>query len=59
MKRLRFCAAKAKKPGTEELHSKQMYSKNIVDKTWENSVLTSKSLNIQNYPQQSLGTQVV
>ena len=40
-------------------HSKQMYSKNIVEysiKTWENSVLTSKSLNIQNYPW-SLGTQ--
>ena len=40
-------------------HSEQMYSKNIVEysiKTWENSVLTSKSLNIQNYPW-SLNTQ--
>ena len=40
-------------------HSEQMYSENIVEysiKTWENSVLTSKSLNMQNYPR-CLGTQ--
>ena len=51
-----FLCCKSK---TNLTHSEQMYSKNIVEysiKTWENSVLTSKSLNIQNYPR-SLGTQ--